>query len=89
MKNGKIKSLFVEIKPFLVSKGFGVLRKAVTAGLLFLIPVLIPALVYVIKTQNSPVNGGNPENNDRITEAVVSITLSPSPTPVVPPLFRN
>jgi len=85
MKNGKIKSLFVEIKPFLVSKGFGVLRKAVTAGLLFLIPVLILALVYVIKTQNSPVNGGNPENNDRITEAVVSITLSPSPTPVVPP----
>ena len=72
-----------------ISKGFRVLRRKISIGLLFLIPVLVYALFYVIKTQNKSVNSVNYEYGAQPTEEVTSVTLPASPTPIAPPTISE
>lgn len=63
------------------------MRKKVSVGLLFLVPVLSYIFIYLVKTQNKPVNGGNFENEMKFTSArnITTSIVSVNPTPVIMP----
>lgn len=66
------------------------LRKKISIGLLFLIPVLTVALFYLIRAQNKPVYSGNStEIAENAEEKSITQAISVSPTPILPPTISE